>query len=319
MAITGAQALQFIAEDEKLLLELLFQINNQKIRHREGIEIILERYIVSSLADEDGYLKPNALDEEAIDNLQADLIGRYEPGVLDSAFDEVVGLVDQRLLTIDDIMRSLELEDGILGNAVFEMETVQTEIRSMAEGFVRGAQGSDDFTGSIERITDSMNRYRFDRSKSEFTLRSELMDTLRKDANAGMNHANSVAITSMATIDRELRRVQALEAGVEHGLYSGPFDAKIRPFCDTWLGQVQTWEFWDSLSNNMPAGLFDHPVSKYGGGINCRHRIMPWELDWSDGNTDLRDRFATILRGQMAQSKYPLLAFLMRTHPPHLN
>lgn len=314
MAITGAQALQFIAEDEKLLLELLFQINNQKIRHREGIEIILERYIVSSLADEDGYLKPNALDEEAIDNLQADLIGRYEPGVLDSAFDEVVGLVDQRLLTIDDIMRSLELEDGILGNAVFEMETVQQEIRGIAEGFVRGAQGSDDFEGSIDRITNSMNRYRFDRGKSEFTLREELMDTLRKDANAGMNHANSVAQTSMATIDRELRRVQALEAGVEHGLYSGPFDGVIRPFCNDWLGQVMSWEFWDSLSNNMPPGLFDNPVSKYGGGINCRHRIIAWMLEWSDGETDLRERFAALVEKQLRGSRFALREYLEQLH-----
>lgn len=138
MAITGPQALQFIAEDEKYLLELLFQIDNQKIVHREGIEEVLERWLVSQLTDDEGYLKPGALTPEQIDEFQAQLTGAYAPGVLDAAFSEVVDLVDDRLLTIDNLMRTLELEDGILGNAVFEMETVQNEISSIAEGFVRG-------------------------------------------------------------------------------------------------------------------------------------------------------------------------------------
>lgn len=312
MAITGPQALQFIAEDEKYLLELLFQIDNQKIVHREGIEEVLERWLVSQLTDDEGYLKPGALTPEQIDEFQAQLTGAYAPGVLDAAFSEVVDLVDDRLLTIDNLMRTLELEDGILGNAVFEMETVQNEISSIAEGFVRGANGSDDFTGSIERIENTMNRYRFDRNKSEFTLREELMDTLRKDANAGMNHANSVAITSMATVDRSLRRVQAQESGTEHGLYSGPYDNLIRPFCDDWLGQVMTWQFWDALVNNMPAGLFDTPVSKYCGGINCRHRIVPWDLDWENGETDLRDQFAAAFKRQIRCSKYDLEGFMKK-------
>lgn len=316
MAINSTQAIRYIAQDERFLLELLAQINNQKIKHREGIEEILERYIVSEITDENGYLKPNALTDEEITRMQQELTATYAPGVLDEAFAEVVGLVDDRLVTIDDLMLTLELEDGILGDAVFEMETVQTEVEKIATGFARGAYGTDEYTGSVERIQNSINRYRFDKSKSEFTLRSELMDTLRTDANVGMNHANSVAQSSMATIDRALRRAQALEAGIEHGLYSGPFDAVIRPFCNDWLGQVQTWAFWDALVNNMPPGLMDTPVSKYGGGINCRHRIVAWLLEWSNGNTDLRERFARAFRKEIMASSMDLAEYL-RTENLH--
>lgn len=284
-------------------------MDDQKIRHREGIEEILERWLVQQLADKDGYIKPGALTEQQIDQFEAELMEMYSPQRLDDAFAEVVGLVDARLLTVDDLMRNLELEDGILGASVFEMETVQEQIDSIARGFLRGAEGEDDYEGSLQRIRESMNRYRFDRNKPEFTLRTELMDTLRKDANVGANHANSVAKTAMAVIDRELRRVQAFDAGMEYGLYSGVHDDLIRPFCDAWLGQVMSYEFWDSLSNDMPEGLFNHPVSIVCGGINCRHRIMPWDLDWSSGERDLRERFTAMWHEELQNSRYPVHRF----------
>lgn len=309
MAIGITSALRFISQDQRFLFELLLQMDDQKIRHREGVEEILERWLVQQLTDDEGYLLPGALTEDQVNEFETELMEMYSPDRLDDAFAEVVGLVDARLLTADDLMRNLELEDGILGNAVFEMDTVQEQIDSIAEGFVRGARGEGDYEGSLQRIKDSMNRYRFDRNKPEFTLRTELMETLERDANVGANHSNSVSKTAMAVIDRELRRVQARDAGIEHGLYSGVHDDLIRPFCDEWLGKVESYAFWDALRNDMPEGLFDFPVSINCGGINCRHRIIPWVLDWSDGDRDLRERFAQVLQDQLRKSMYPMERF----------
>lgn len=306
MALTLTQVLQFIASDEAQLLGYLFELDQMKVNNRQEITDILERYIVEGLTDENGYLKPGALDVQQINELEQELLEIYSPENLDEMFAQSVDLVDARLLTIDDLMRTLELENAILGADVFEMETVNDEIDRIAQGLVRGAYGEGDYKGSVQRVRESMQSYRLNRNKSEFTLRSELMDTLEKDAGAGINHSNSVAITSMMSVDRKLRRVQADRSGTEYGMYSGPFDDLIRPFCDEWIGQVELWEFWDDLENDMPEGLFDKPASVYCGGINCRHRIVPWELSWSDGEQDLRDRFAMALRSAFQNSRFDL-------------
>lgn len=297
----AATAIQFIAKDENFLLQLFYLLDQMKLEDRAAIQNIVERYIVQSLANEDGYLMPGALDDAKLDQMQEELFDIYSDDKLEDRFNEMVGLVDLRLANIDQLMLELELEGGILGDAVFEMQTVQDQIDNIGRGLLRGRDGEGDYEGSLERIENSMNQYRFNRDKDEFTLREELMETLVKDAGAGVNHANSVATTSMATVDRELRRVQSSEAGAEYGLYAGPFDQVIRPFCDDWLGQVMSWEFWDSLRNDMPEGLFDYPASIYGGGINCRHRIIAWMLEWENGEKDLRRLYAASIKENLLQ------------------
>lgn len=299
-------ALQFIAEDERIFLELLFQQSKNSEAEKQKIRDIISRYITGELEDENGFIKPGSLTDEKIDGLQSDLLSIYSDDNLDVLFEQSMDLMDARLQSIDELMLSLEIEEGILGSQVAEFEAIQNQQRKIAEGLIRGAHGDEgvDYTGSIERINEQMNEYRFNRNRDEWAKRQDLMETLEQEAGAGVSHSNSVAITSMATVDRELRRAQADVAGVLHGLYSGPFDQKTRPFCDEYLGQVKTWEFWDDLSNDMPVGLFDKPVSIYCGGINCRHHIIPWRLEWSNNETDLRDRYALVLYAELMKSRY---------------
>lgn len=291
MPFTTAQSIQFIDADQQILNQLIRALFRQKVRHRQATQDILEQIIIGSLADQQGYLRPNALTDEQIGTLESELINLYSAEAVDNNIAEAIGAVNQRLTSIDDIMIALEVDEAILGSEVFEMQVVQEAVGDMAEQYAVGAYGSDQYEGSVSRIRDSMNRYRLDKSKSEFTLRSELMETLAVDSNAGVNFANSHAVTAMASIDRELKRVQAAQAGIETGLYAGPLDDLTRPFCDEWVGYIMEYEFWDTLSNDMPEGLYDTPVSFYCGGINCRHRIIPYRLSWSDGNRDLRSQF----------------------------
>lgn len=313
MAVSLETALRFIASDERQFLEFLFMRQEIKETDQREISSVLERFIVTDMTDENGFLKPGALSDSEIARLQEELTKFYTVERLDEVFAETVGIIEARMLTIDDILRPLELESGILGSDVFEIEVVQEQVEKISQGLVRGAFGDEatDFTGSVERVERAMNDYRFNRDKPEFFKRRELMETLESDAGAGISHSSSVALTSMAQIDRQLRRVQADEAGITHGLYSGPFDGKIRPFCDKWLGQVETWEFWDNLSNDMPPGLFDKPASLMGGGINCRHRIMLWDLAWGDGKKDLRERFAFLFGQEIQQSRFDLSSLML--------
>lgn len=308
--MTADEALFFIGQDEDFLLGLFQQLDQMKFSEREKFARILEGYFVDEVVNDQGYIIPGSFTDQQLNQLQNDLLETYSE---DNVADQIMftrGLVNERLETIDDLMIRLEIESGILGADVFELDIVLDEIDRISDGFVRGAYGDDEeeFKGSVERVRESMERFRLDKDKSEFTLRSEIVDTLQKDANVGVNHANSVAITSMGSIDRKLRRVQSAEAGVDHGLYSGTFDDIIRDFCDKWLGQVEAWDFWDTLTNDMPEGFFDFPVSQYCGGINCRHRIVPWDLSWSDGESDLRSRFTQA----MAKARK-----LSHTYKPH--
>jgi len=304
-------ALEFILKDEELLLDILYNIDMIKSNQRSFLNDVIERYLVSELADEKGYIKPGIIKEDLWNTIETELLSIFTPSALENTFLSIITEFNRRLVTIDQLMIDLELDNAVYGNTLFEIEAIQQRSNDIASGLVRGAYGEGDYTGSIKRVQDSILRYKLDTEKPEFVLRSELMDTLVKDAGAGVNHANSVAITATMTVDRDLRRGQALKGGVNHGLYSGPFDGVIREFCDGYLGKVELYTFWDTLSNDMPPGLFDTPVSIYCGGINCRHRIVPWKLEWSDGKTDLRERFALANRDMNKRLilKYGIKAF----------
>lgn len=304
-------ALNFIAKDEKMMLEILQAIDSIKFSKRKFIIDIIERYLTSSLSDENGYIIPGFIKDDLWNTIETELLSIYTPESLDETFIDIIQHYNRRLITIDQLMIDLGLDNAILGNILFDIDAVRIRATEIADGLVRGAFGEGDFVGSVKRVQDSILRYKLDTTKPEFVLRTELMDTLVKDAGAGVNHANSVAITATMSIDRDLKRSQAEKGGVEHGLYSGPFDGVIRPFCDGWLGKVQEYSFWDKLSNDMPVGLFDFPVSIYAGGINCRHRIIPWMLSWSEGEMDLRDRFALAMKDMIKTLSADQLQYLI--------
>lgn len=310
-------ALNYIAQDEKIMIEILQAIDSLKFSQRKLINDIIERYLTSSLSDSNGYIIPSIIKDDLWNTIETELLSIYTPESLDQTFIEIIQQFNRRLITIDDLMNDLGLENAILGNTIFEIDTVVQRASEIAKGLVRGANGEGEYIGSIKRVQDSILRYKLDTTKPEFVLRTELMDTLIKDAGAGVNHANSVAITSTMSVDRDLKRSQAEKGGIQHGLYSGPFDDVIRKFCNTWLGKVQEYSFWDKLSNDMPVGLFDYPVSIYAGGINCRHRIIPWMLSWSNGEMDLRDTFALSMKEMiktLTKDQVDYLRYLNNNH-----
>jgi hypothetical protein len=96
MAITADVALQFIAEDEAFLLELYGQLNQWKGTEREAIEEILQRYIVQSLEDSEGFIMPGAMAGVDLDAMQEELLDIYATPRLEDAFNQMAGLVELR-------------------------------------------------------------------------------------------------------------------------------------------------------------------------------------------------------------------------------
>lgn len=289
------EILRIIAADSRQLNLSFDKLDELKVKYRQDIAEVIERYLHSQIANEQGYIKTGALTDQVLGEFEDDLLNFFSEQELEDYYRANVQVMAGRLRQVDQLTQNLGLGQ-FLGDDVFEMQTVQQELEFLSESFVRYSEGTPEFKGAKERITDAFNNYRLNRQQDEFTLRTALMDELQKSSNILPNNVNNIATTSLASIDRQLRRVQSSEAGIEHAIYAGIFDDLIRPFCNDQLGIVRPWADWDAMENNMPEGLFDKPVSKYGGGINCRHYLVFWNLDWSNGETDLRSKYTDALR-----------------------
>ena len=62
-------------------------------------------------------------------------------------------------------------------------------------------------------------------------------------------------------------------------VYYGPEDSDNRGFCETWVGIVQTKEFWDDIGDLVWAGKIEGvgTIWIYAGGWNCRHTLIAVE------------------------------------------
>ena len=283
---------EIIATDEKLAQGLFSQLDDLKDREKGKIMDIIYRYLTAKMVDDDGYIKPGALTDKQLQAFEDDLTGYFDYDNLDPFLNDCLDTFDTRLKTIDTMMSDLGLTDGILGEAVFELPVVVDEIDKVGNAMVEARNGNgEDWDGALQNIRQSFADYRYDRKKGRKTKLLDLQETLRKDAQVLPNYTNSIASTSLARMDRTLRRTQSLSAGLEYGKYVGPLDDITRPFCREQLDDpIKKWETWDSMENNMTIPIYKSPVSKVGGGINCRHRIIPWDLAWSKGKSSAEIR-----------------------------
>ena len=287
------EILRIILADDAQLNAAFDTLDQLKDQLKADQAEVIQRYLLSSLADENGYLRPNALSDARLAAFQQDLLEFYTAQEMDDYFTANIVVFRNRMNQVNQLAGRLGLET-LLVEEIFELDAVQAEIDRLTDAFTRAADGGDGNPGARQRISDAFNTYRLTKDQPEFTLRSALIKELTQSSNILPNYANNIASTSLGIIERQLRRLQSEESGIQHALYSGIFDNLIRDFCDEQLGQVRLWSEWDAMENDMPEGFFNKPVSKVCGGVNCRHRLVPWNLDWSNGETDLRSRFVSV-------------------------
>lgn len=106
--------------------------------------------------------------------------------------------------------------------------------------------------------------------------RADLIENVKLSVDAKLvNYACTYADTALATYDREAHWQMCEAAGVEKFVYIGPKDLRKRPFCLKLLGKVFTKAQIATMNN----GTRLMPVSKFGGGWNCRDcwSVAPWE------------------------------------------
>jgi hypothetical protein len=86
-----------------------------------------------------------------------------------------------------------------------------------------------------------------------------------------VRHAGTYADTALSSYDR-VAHWQAFDAAhLEQFTYRGPLDIKTRPWCAARVGKT----FSKKEIGKMRNGTRLQPVSKFGGGWNCRHFFIP--------------------------------------------
>lgn len=84
-------------------------------------------------------------------------------------------------------------------------------------------------------------------------------------------YANTVIRETSVAFDREANNLMATDAGFTQFEYIGPDDSVTRDFCQEQLAKgPQPWSYWEKLQNDG-----GYPAAIYGGGVNCRHQIVP--------------------------------------------
>jgi hypothetical protein len=122
-------------------------------------------------------------------------------------------------------------------------------------------------TSTISAIVGSVTR-----NAIAGTPRRVIIEDIQTQADKFAGHASTYADTALSVYDRTVHEQAFKAAGVDQWLYMGPKDAKNREFCARHAGKTYTTAEVAKLDN----GTKLMPVSKYGGGWNCRHILIPF-------------------------------------------
>lgn len=129
-------------------------------------------------------------------------------------------------------------------------------------------------TFDIEKTTSTISRYVDDVRSTlmKQVILGEKIDTaaLIDDGADKLKSVLDTEInTSVAGYSRAINQKKAADAGATKFLYAGPYDDRIRPFCEERVGKIFTLEQIQAWDNEQ--GL---PAEIYLGGYNCRHRLI---------------------------------------------
>jgi hypothetical protein len=99
---------------------------------------------------------------------------------------------------------------------------------------------------------------------------STVMSNMQKRMQRAEGRQLTEIKTKLSQYGRSITAIAAVEADIDHFLYTGPNDGITRPFCDALVNKVVTSKQMRRLDNGQ--GL---SVITSGGGYNCRHSWSP--------------------------------------------
>lgn len=135
------------------------------------------------------------------------------------------------------------------------------------------------FEGLKQAAVDRLDKALFDAvigGATKKTMLAEIKSTITGSYPWGKRrglyewHAGTYVRTANMRAGRAMVATQAKEAGITNYVYIGPVDSKVRPFCQDFIGTVQSETDIDGLDNGQTGNVLID-----GGGYNCRHQWNP--------------------------------------------
>lgn len=275
--MTGEQAVREFFRDDELYDKYERAITGNADAYKRAVTNSLESALSRLMLNEDGTVRPTDMNRQLLAGLSSRMESIYEDAGLVSMVDEIFVTFENRLDTMNDLMKRLDLDEGVIRD-FRSLPEIDAHIRSV------GDRVSDAVPEVSRAVQTKIVEFRNDLGAGNGVKFEALTKTLTSRAGVLPEYGKTIANTELGAIDSIGRDMQADRAGINKLRYSGILDGLTRPFCSSWLGKVKTREFWKKLQNDTNP----QPALIYRGGYNCRHRLMPWLDEWENPSPEFQ-------------------------------
>lgn len=275
--MTGKQAVREFFKDDELYESYERAIKKDSESYKRSVTRSLESALSGLMLNDDGTVRATDANRQLLSGVSARLESIYEDAGLASMVDELFTVFEERLDTMNDLMKRLDMEEGVIRDFA-SLPEIDRHIRSV------GDRVSDAVPEVSRAVQTKIVEFRNDLTAANGVKFETLTKTLTSRAGVLPEYSRTIANTELGAIDSIGRDMQADRAGIDKLRYSGILDGLTRDFCNSWLGKVKTRQFWRELQNDTNP----QPALIYRGGYNCRHRLMPWRDEWENPPPDFQ-------------------------------
>ena len=174
--------------------------------------------------------------------------------------------------TLATIITRARNANNIYGNRKrFNFDPVQTVQR-------RIAQLENDLRNAARDAVDRIGGY-IEEVKQSRTRKSVLRRNLSRGAGIVESFTRITGENTLFEVDRMIRDEQMNRSDLELMLYVGPDDSVTRDWCQDHVNKTASREYWNTAENDVGP----QPPLIFGGGYNCRHRLLGVDPEWIEG------------------------------------
>ncbi len=250
------------------LKSLLAEDKKKLAQTEKSIESVSQRFVDSvwdsvdgrlrGLRDENGFIEPSLYNDSVYDEAmrEASYQANREMDILRAG---IIGAIITRL------SQSNEMWDGIYSFSFDPVQLASREVSLLDNKIMNAKNDALNSIGSyIEKAKGTRSR----------------RDVVRRDARQKIGILGSftefVSTDTLYETDRLVREKQFNASPAELMLYDGPDDSVTRDWCADHVGKAATPDYWETVQNDVGP----QPPLLYGGGFNCRHRLIPVKREW---------------------------------------
>ncbi|MCK5805186.1 MAG: hypothetical protein KAI66_20315, partial [Lentisphaeria bacterium] len=222
---------------------------------------------LADIEDSDGVIDFSAHNINAMDATMQALAHEGDAG----------GVMSEMRSSIEDLLDEIrnELDDAGLGRAISGAST--DTMRLLLQG------ADEEIAANFGAAKTSIGKY-LRSAMVGGVKRADLIGDIMQALETTARNAQTAADTALAATYRKVLVRSSEDAAKTLGIevqfgYNGPgpLDANIRPFCSAVHHHRGTAADWDALLSDPHyaalRGKQPGPVSLWGGGYNCRHRL----------------------------------------------